>query len=491
MSTQLIDERQDGEQSLVRSRSTITWTATLIAIAVGSSLTLAAGVTGHAQRSESATPPTAPVAGAAKIRIPYLDAESVLETLRADLLPSELQGHTSAQREMLWPDWVSRRDAEIRSRLREGDEDSIVNLLWFGTTFTTHPRMTATYLSTLGDRDRDALLDARLDALVAGILSPGVNERLQFARGIVEGEGIDLTGVAGASDVKRYVTGITVSLLQDVDRYQHSQVASQSTHFSERGLASDTSILVDYAIDLALDEIASEGRLAPGSVRRVAVVGPGLDFADKQNGYDFYPLQTIQPFAVIDSLMRLGLAAADLRVSTFDISARVNRHLERSHQRARAGSQYVLHVPRDMDEPWSPGLAAYWERFGDSIGEEAAGVSAPPEMGAVEVRGVRIHPAVVTSTVPQDLNIVLERQDLAPERKFDLIIATNVLVYYGIFEQSLALSNLASMLRPQGLFLSNNYVSPLPDIPMTIVGDTEVSYTGDKTGDFVIWYERR
>ena len=226
-------------------------------------------------------------------------------------------------------------------------------------------------------------------------------------------------------------------------------------------------------------------------MRRVAVVGPGLDFADKENGYDFYPLQTIQPFAVIDSLMRLGLAAADLRVSTFDISARVNRHLERSHQRARAGSQYVLHLPRDMDEPWSPGLAAYWERFGDSIGEEGAGVSAPPEMGAVEVRGVRIHPAIVTSTVPQDLNIVLERQDLAPERKFDLIIATNILVYYGIFEQSLALSNLASMLRPQGLFLSNNYVSPLPDIPMTIVGDTEVSYTGDNTNDFVIWYERR
>ena len=104
---------------------------------------------------------------------------------------------------------------------------------------------------------------------------------------------------------------------------------------------------------------------------------------------------------------------------------------------------------------------------------------------------VRIHPAVVASTVPRDLNIILERLDLSPERRFDLIIATNILVYYGIFEQSLALSNLASMLRPQGLFLSSDYVYPLPDIPMTIVGDTEVSYTGDATGDFVIWYERR
>jgi hypothetical protein len=37
-------------------------------------------------------------------------------------------------------------------------------------------------------------------------------------------------------------------------------------------------------------------------------VGPGLDFADKQEGYDFYPLQTIQPFAVIDSLRVRKLA---------------------------------------------------------------------------------------------------------------------------------------------------------------------------------------
>ena len=107
--------------------------------------------------------------------------------------------------------------------------------------------------------------------------------------------------------------------------------------------------------------------------------GPGLDFADKENGYDFYPPQTIQPFAVVDSLMRLGLAAADLRVSTFDVSARVNRHLEVAHQRARAGGQYVLHLPRDTDEQWNSGLAVYWERFGDSIGEETTGVSGPPE----------------------------------------------------------------------------------------------------------------
>ena len=473
------------------SNFAVRWTTGLIAIAVGSSLALASGASRHAQRTGSATPPSAAAVGLAKTLIPYEEATSVLDTLRADLLPAQLRDQPPAERESLWRDWVLHRDETIRSRLREGDEDSIVNFLWFGTGFTRHPRMTATYLSTLNEHGPDALLEARLDDLVAGILSPGVNERLQIARALVEGEGIEVADATGASDVKTYLAQINTRTLQDLDRYRQTESIRQSAFFSERGLSSDTSILVDFDIDRALDEIASEERLAPGSVRRVAVVGPGLDVFNKENGYDFYPVQTIQPFAVIDSLRRRGLAATDLQVATFDVSPRVNRHLEVAHQRARAGSQYVLHVPRDTDDQWSPGLAAYWERFGDSIGEEAVGTPAPPELGAVEVRVVRIDPAVVTSLVPHDLNIILERQDLAPEDRFDLIVATNILLYYDIFEQSLALSNLASMLRPHGLFLSNDYVTPLPDIPMTIVGDTEVSYTGTGTDDLVTWYERR
>ena len=44
------------------------------------------------------------------------------------------------------------------------------------------------------------------------------------------------------------------------------------------------------------------------SVHRVAIIGPGLDFVNKEEGVDFYPTQTIQPFAVIDSLLKLKLA---------------------------------------------------------------------------------------------------------------------------------------------------------------------------------------
>ena len=182
-----------------------------------------------------------------------------------------------------------RRDEAIRSRLREGDEDSIVNFLWFGTGFTQHPRMTATHLSTLDEHGPEALLEARLDDLVAGILSPGVNERLQISRALVEGEGIDVADATGASDVKTYLAQINTRTLQDFDRYRQTESISQSAFFSERGLSSDTSILVDFDIDRALDEIASEERLAPGSVRRVAVVGPGLDVFNKEKRVRLLP----------------------------------------------------------------------------------------------------------------------------------------------------------------------------------------------------------
>ena len=72
---------------------------------------------------------------------------------------------------------------------------------------------------------------------------------------------------------------------------------------------------------------SSHSAAVVGQVHRVAIVGPGLDFTDKAEGYDFYPVQTIQPFALADSLMRVQLAAPDLTISTFDLSPRVNAHL--------------------------------------------------------------------------------------------------------------------------------------------------------------------
>jgi hypothetical protein len=277
---------------------------------------------------------------------------------------------------------------------------------------------------------------------------------------------------------------------------QRAELSTYATLYHDRGLSSDTSIPADFAIDAAIEAMKSKGGLGAGSVKRVALVGPGLDFTDKAEGYDFYPQQTIQPFALMDSLIRAGLSTPDnLRMATLDLSPRVNQHLGSARQRAQAGDPYVVQLPLRETSPAyrpSPDLVAYWQRCGDRIGETVDPIVPPPVAGDVRIRAVRVRPALVLSIVPQDLNIVLERLEPLPStERFDLIVATNILVYYDAFEQGLALANVASMLRPGGFFLTNYAVSPAPPMEPSASLITNVQWDDQQNGDTLFWYQRR
>src|SRR5882672_4067291 len=67
--------------------------------------------------------------------IPYEDAKPILEAL-AEILPADLRDIPAENRENAWNTWVQKRDREIRERLGQGDADSVVNFLLFGTSFT-------------------------------------------------------------------------------------------------------------------------------------------------------------------------------------------------------------------------------------------------------------------------------------------------------------------------------------------------------------------
>jgi hypothetical protein len=243
----------------------------------------------------------------------------------------------------------------------------------------------------------------------------------------------------------------------------------------------------NFAIEESLRAMKSQGLLA--SVRRVAVIGPGLDFTDKQDGYDFYPQQTLQPFAIIDSLLRLGMARAQqLQVITLDLSPKVNEHLQRARERARRGFGYLIHLPLDPQIPWKPELLKYWSEFGDRIGIKARPVPAPAALSQLKVRAVKVNPRIVLCVAPKDVNIVLQRLEQSPG--FDLIIATNVFVYYDTFEQSLAFLNVARMLRKGGFLLSNNALLEMPSIGMRSVGYQTVIYSDrPDDGDHIVWYQ--
>src|SRR4051812_48841390 len=442
------------------------------------------------------------VSAAHTVPISYADARPALAA-HPDTLPSALTGKNDPQLEAAWPAWVMQHNAEIRRRLERGDEDSLVNFWMYGTSFTRLPRATERDLARLGDRGRIAeLLEERLDNLVAAVVNPGTNERLRFARQVIEHHGINVATPAGQDQARAYLIGIRSRVAAENERYkkaaqsaaalkdESATLNAYSALFSDRGLSSDTSLRPGFAIETTLAAMKATGRLR--AVTRLAIIGPGLDFSDKAEGYDFYPQQTIQPFGIVDSLIRLGLArVGDISVTTFDISPRVNQHLDSARRRAQSGQSYVLQVPIDMKDPahdWSPDLVSYWRRFGDQIGADAPSIVPPRGAESVKVRAVRVRPAIVGAIQPRDVNIVLERTDDGP---FDLVVATNILVYYDAFDQSLALTNIARMLRPGGFFLTNYAVSPLPPLESQPSLRTPVFWDRQGNGDTLFWYGRR
>jgi hypothetical protein len=433
----------------------------------------------------------------AVVTIPFSDVAPILQVLRPELVPETLRGRAPRELEREWSRWAEARDTAIRQRVVAGDEDSVIHLLLFGTSFTRRPRPTEQELSALVTRPAEGLaaLKSREDDFIAGVASPGTDERLRFARGVIARAGVNPSQAEGTRRfLDERIKAVAADSAAASTAVDAVGFAGTSTFYSERGLSSDTSLLVNYGIDRALEE-AARSRPMAGTVRRVAIVGPGLDFTNKLEGYDFYPQQTIQPFAVIDSLVRHTLAdARDLRVIAFDLSPRVIEHLEAARSRAAAGTSYGVVLPRPLDRTWAPGLVQYWQRFGDRVGAPAPAVTPPATAGRLEVRSVRVRPSFVLAITPRDLDVVVERVERPAGDKFDLVIATNILLYYDTFEQSLALANIASMLRPGGLLLTNTPLVILPGNPLRAVGSTDTVYTtgpqGDDTGDRIWWYER-
>ncbi len=92
---------------------------------------------------------------------------------------------------------------------------------------------------------------------------------------------------------------------------------------------------------------------------------------------------------------------------------------------------------------------------------------------------------------PIEANIVYQRIDVEAGERFDLLIATNVLVYYDAFEQMLAAHNVARLLAPGGLFLTNTRLDDVPAFPLTRVTSSATPFSsrpGD--GEYIYVYRK-
>ncbi len=441
------------------------------------------------------------------------EAASVLRALRTDVpeeLASALERPTFATE---WAEWARRHDARIRARLVRGEEDSLVNFLLFGTSFTRRPRVTAKDVEALAHRAMTEqelfervgqLLRGRLEDLLRALAAPGRNERLLFLQQLLRREGYDPRAATDRPRLRAHVLLLLARALQEQRALAHAAQEAErmatpaeefllrSTLYRTRGLSLDTSLWPNFALEEALRALHARGHLPARSVRTVAIIGPGLDFTDKQEGFDFYPIQTLQPFALVDMLRRLELAdASALRVYALDLSERVIQHLLRARQRAHRGLGYTMHLALDPDIPWRPEALSFWERFGMAIGTPTTPARVPPELASLRRRAIRVRPDVVRSVIPVNANIVLQRVELPARQRFDLIIATNVFVYYDTVAQSLAMKNIEQMLRPGGFLLSNNALPELPVTRLRSIGYSTTVYSDrPKDGDHIVWYQR-
>lgn len=395
-------------------------------------------------------------------------AKPVLDALAADLPPDLKSGGSVDVK--AWNRWVKGQDAEIRKRLERGEEDTLTNLLRLGVTYTKEHRIGRELLPYYGHSNLvDASADTRADDLIRALSAPAPSPGIIEMRAFLERKGYSFESPEERARLKKYLLSNLARMCDEFavlrEKLRSGGQSALSDLFSDRGISLDTNLWPDYDLDQELQSLLRSGVLEPGSVRRVAVVGPGLDFANKDDGNEYYPPQTTQPFSLVDSLLRLRLAAPDsLELFTLDISPLVNIHVSRIQKRARAGQSYTVQLPWNSTIPRAPkyleGFIEYWNAWGAQIGADVPPIPAPAAIAKeLRVRAVKIRPEIAARVTPVDMNIVFQRMPLALEQRFDLIIGTNIFVYYGPFEQSLARANLAAMLKPGGVVLTNDPLS--------------------------------
>src|SRR5215467_12096777 len=427
----------------------------------------------------------------------FLRFEEVQETLRLNA-DSGLPGSEITE-SAAWNAWIRARDAEVRGRIDAGIEDSVSNLILYGTSFTSLPRVGSLELAASGSGELTSAALARLHALAIALSAGAKNERVSFVRDFLHRKGIAGNAVEASfrENLRRFVfeQAVYQEKLQDAatEADPSAVYLARGTLFETRGLSVDTSLLPNFALEETLRAMIRKGVLSPGSMRRIAVIGPGLDFTDKRDGYDFYPLQTIQPFAVLESVARLGLGRAeDLQVVCLDLNSAVIAHVGKLAAQARAGHSYTVQLPRDVQAEWSAEAIAYWNHFGEILGSSAKPLPVPAALGGVMSRAVAIHPRFASKVQVYNVNIVAQTLDLPPSEGFDLMVATNVLVYYDRFQQALAMANIARMLNHGGIFLANNVLPAQHSNDLEYLGRRTTAFTPSGAyGDDVVVYRRK
>lgn len=374
-----------------------------------------------------------------------------------------------------WDNWIRERDAVIRGRIDHGIEDSLSELILFGTSFPAPPKLAAAADAVNAAGDLTANARARLDAFMQAI------DQLESERFRIVLEFLRRQRVT-QEELPAFLSGIVRRFALEEAGLKKKQARA------DVGVSPETSLLINYAIEETLRALKT-GHALPAHIQRIAVIGPGLDLAGDPDVNDFCPPQSIQPFAVLEAVLRLGIAnLAEVQITAVDFNPLVVSHLRTSVVKAQAGHGYVLQLSHPGPAGWNAGAVSYWQHFGETIGTPSAPLAAP---SGIELRAVAVKPQIAARMTVDDLNIVTQTLETIPGQGFDVVVATNLFAYYTRVEQTLALTSIARMLGSGGILISNGISSSIKLPEFEDLGAHHVSYSDSESGDDLTAYKRR
>ncbi|HXA63927.1 MAG TPA: class I SAM-dependent methyltransferase [Bryobacteraceae bacterium] len=267
-----------------------------------------------------------------------------------------------------WDSWIRQHDAEMRGGIDRCLEDSISLLIMYGTSFTKQPPLASRAEAVTPAGDLTPAARIRMDAFISG-LDQIDDERfrsiLQFLR----------RRQIAQDELRAFLIG----------NFRRAAFERRPAHQLHTGPTDSSSL------EQSLRGLMTTGK-APAHIRRIAVLGPGLD-------PEFDP-DTYNLWAGLDAALASGLTKpGNIEVIVFDIN------------------------------PW---VLSYVR----AVAANASGKN-----------GARVR--------AEDLNVVTQTLDAAPGQGFDLVVAVTALAGYSRVEQRLAMASVAHMLAPGGVFLTN------------------------------------
>ena len=98
---------------------------------------------------------------------------------------------------------------------------------------------------------------------------------------------------------------------------------------------------------------------------------------------------------------------------------------------------------------------------------------------------------LMTALVVNTSGILFIVETLPDAERFDLMVGTNIFLYYDRLQQALATVSVANMLKPGGLLLSNNALVEVPVAGLRSIGYSKILYSNrEEDGDLIIWYQK-